>query len=142
MMEHGIWPAFNASLNATSAVLVLSGWWCIRSKRVAAHRIFMVGACLVTTAFFVSYLSYHARAGSVRFPGTGWSRPVYFTILISHTILAITIVPLVARSLYLAVRERFDAHRRIARWTLPLWLYVSVTGIIVYWMLYRVSWSI
>lgn len=140
MDQHVVWPAFNASLNATSAVLVLSGWCCIRAKRIAWHRFFMVGACLVTALFFVSYLTYHARVGSVRFLGTGWARQVYFTILISHTVLAITIVPLVLRSLYLAVKDRVDAHRRLARWTLPLWLYVSVTGIIVYWMLYRMSW--
>ncbi len=138
-MAIAAWPLFNASLNATSAVLVLAGFACIRAKRVAAHRLFMVGACLVTAVFFASYLAYHARVGSVRFAGTGWSRPVYFAILISHTVLAIVIVPLVLRTLFLAARERIDAHRRIAHWTLPLWLYVSVTGIVVYWMLYRLG---
>ena len=138
-MVHSVWPALNATLNATSAVLIVSGFLCIRAKKVGAHRAFMVAACLVTAAFFVSYLAYHAQVGSVRFAGTGWIRPVYFTVLISHTALAITIVPLVLRTLFLAARERFEAHKRLARWTFPLWLYVSVTGIVVYWMLYRLE---
>ena len=137
MTSHTFWPACNASLNAASAALLVAGLLCIRAKRVAAHRTLMVGACLVTAAFLISYLLYHARVGSVRFLGTGWARPAYFTILISHTILAIVIVPLVLRTLFLAARERFTEHKRLARWTFPLWLYVSVTGIVVYWMLYR-----
>lgn len=131
------WPAFNASLNATSALLIVSGFLSIRAKRVGAHRACMVAACLVTATFFVSYLLYHAQVGSVKFLGTGWVRPVYFVVLISHTTLAIVIVPLVLRTLFLAARERFDEHKRLARWTFPLWLYVSVTGIVVYGMLYR-----
>ena len=131
-------PALNATLNATSALLLMAGYLCIRAGNTAAHMRCMLAACGVSIAFFASYLTYHAHVGSVRFAGTGWVRPVYFSILISHTILAIAIVPLVARTLFLATRQRFDEHRAIARWTLPLWLYVSVTGVIVYGMLYHV----
>mgnify|MGYP001608794577 CR=1 FL=1 len=133
----GTWPALNASLNATSALLLMLGFASIRRGRTIAHAAFMCGACLVSLAFLVSYLAYHARVGSVRFPGTGWVRPVYFAILLSHTVLAVVIIPLVARTLALAFQKRLDAHRALARWTLPLWLYVSVTGVIVYLMLYR-----
>ena len=131
------WPGINASLNATSGALIVAGWLCIRAKRITAHRTCMLSACTVTALFFVSYLSYHAQVGSVRFRGAGWTRPVYFSILISHTVLAITIVPLIIRTVWLAATQRFVQHKRLARWTLPLWLYVSVTGIVVYWMLYR-----
>ena len=130
-------PTLNAALNATSAALLIAGFCCIRAKRVVAHAGLMIGACCSSTLFLTSYLIYHAQVGSVRFHGTGWIRPVYFTLLISHTILAIAIVPLAARTVFLAGRRRFEAHRRIARWTLPLWLYVSVTGLVVYWMLYH-----
>ena len=135
-MNH-LWPAVNASLNATSAVLLALGFLLIRRRRTTAHAGFMLGACGVTIAFLVSYVLYHARVGSVRFHGTGWVRPAYFAILISHTVLAIAIVPLVVRTLILAAGKRFEAHRALARWTLPLWFYVSVTGVIVYWMLYH-----
>ena len=131
------WPAFNASLNATSAVLLMLGFASIRRGRPSEHAGFMLAAFGVSTVFLASYLAYHARVGSVRFPGTGWVRPVYFAILLSHTVLAVVIVPLVARTLILALQKRFDAHRALARWTFPLWLYVSVTGVIVYWMLYQ-----
>lgn len=97
----------------------------------------MLSAFFVSTLFLISYLVYHAQVGSVRFPGQGWVRPVYFSVLLSHTVLAVTIVPLALATLSRALRGRFDDHRRIARWTLPLWLYVSVTGVVVYWMLYR-----
>jgi len=126
----------NASLNAASAVLLLSGLVCIRAKRIAAHRACMLGACTVTALFFISYLLYHAQVGSVTFAGAGRIRTVYLAILVSHTILAITIVPLVLRTLFLAARKRFSEHRAIARWTFPLWLYVGVSGLLVYWMLY------
>ena len=99
----------------------------------------MSAALLVSSVFLASYLGYHARVGSVRFQGTGGMRWAYFALLISHTVLAAAIVPLALRTLYLAARGRFEAHRRIARWTLPLWLYVSVTGVVVYWMLYRME---
>jgi len=134
-------PALNAALNATSAVLLVAGYRCIRSGRIGAHVGCMVGACVVSSLFLVSYLVYHARAGSVRFLGAGWVRPVYFAVLFSHTALAIVIVPLVLRTLLLAARRRFAEHRAIARWTLPLWLYVSVTGVVVYWMLYHSPWA-
>lgn len=94
-------------------------------------------AVAASTAFLVSYLYYHAQVGSVPFQGQGWVRPVYFTILLTHTVLAVTIVPLVLITLTRALREQFDRHRRIARWTFPLWLYVSVTGVVIYWMLYH-----
>lgn len=135
-MTHA-WPAVNASLNAASAVLLTLGFVAIKRGRMQVHAGFMLAACGVSVAFFVSYLLYHARVGSVRFSGGGWVRPVYFAILISHTILAVTIVPLVVRTLVLAARRRFDAHRALARWTLPLWFYVSVSGVVVYWMLYQ-----
>ena len=131
------WPALNASLNATSGVLITAGFLFIRSKKIVAHRVCMTTACCVTTLFFVSYLSYHAQVGSVHFRGTGWIRRAYFALLISHTTLAVTIVPLIIRTVWLASKERIEAHRRLARITFPLWLYVSVTGIVVYWMLYR-----
>ena len=130
-------PHLNAILNASSAVLLLSGWRYILRRRVAAHRACMVAACVVSLAFFASYLTYHAHVGSKHFQGQGWIRPVYFAILISHTVLALVIVPLVARTLFLAVRSRLAEHRAFARRTLPLWLYVSVTGVIVYLMLYH-----
>ena len=136
-MASTAWPALNAGLNATSALLVTAGFACIRAHRVKAHRRCMTAACAVSLCFFVSYLLYHARVGSVPFRGAGWSRSVYVAILISHTVLAIVIAPLVMRTLWLAVRERIAQHRRLARWTLPLWLYVSVSGVVVYWMLYR-----
>ena len=135
------WPAFNASLNGTSAVLLLLGFANIRRGRPRAHAGFMLAAFGVSAAFLASYLAYHARVGSVRFPGTGWVRRAYFTMLITHTILAIVIAPLAIRTLFLAGHKRFAEHTALARWTLPLWLYVSVTGVLVYWMLYRVSWS-
>ena len=136
-METAALPALNASLNATSALLLLSGFAAIRAQRTSLHAACMLGACAVSVAFLTSYLIYHARVGSVRFLGTGWMRPVYFTILVTHTFLAVAIVPLIARTLYLALRRRFDRHRTIARRTLPLWLYVCISGIVVYWMLYQ-----
>ena len=134
-------PALNAVLNATSAVLLLLGFLSIRGKRITAHVICMLAACAVSVLFLASYLVYHLRVGSVRFAGTGWIRPVYFTILITHTLLAVAIVPMVLRTLWLASRRRFPDHVAIARWTLPLWFYVSVTGVLVYWMLYRSPWA-
>jgi protein SCO1 len=133
---YGWLPDLNASLNALSFVFLASGYLFIRGKRVSAHRACMLSACLTSLVFLVSYLTYHSKVGSVRFPGQGWARPAYFAILISHTVLAATIVPLALVTLRRAFREDFTAHRRIARWTLPLWAYVSVTGVIVYVMLY------
>jgi len=134
-------PALNATLNATSALLLLAGYRCIRAGRIAAHTGFMLGACGVSSLFLASYLYYHLHVGSVRFAGTGWIRPVYFALLISHTVLAVVIVPLILRTLVLAARQRLAEHRAIARWTLPLWLYVSVTGVAVYWTLYHSPWN-
>ncbi|HEX6718267.1 MAG TPA: DUF420 domain-containing protein [Pyrinomonadaceae bacterium] len=131
-------PHLNACLNGTSAVLLFSGYTFIRSRNVVAHRACQVAALVVSLLFLVSYIVYHYNHGATRFQGTGLVRPIYFTILISHTILAIAIVPLVALTFYRALRQDFMRHRRIARITLPLWLYVSITGVIVYLMLYQI----
>lgn len=132
-------PAVNATLNATAAVLLAAGYLFIRRRRWRAHRACMVAALAVSLAFFVSYLTYHAQVGSVAFQGTGAIRTVYFTILISHVILAATVPFLATITVVRALRRRFDRHKQIARWTLPIWLYVSVTGVVVYWMLYRLE---
>jgi uncharacterized membrane protein YozB (DUF420 family) len=131
-------PHLNACLNGTSAVLLFSGYSFIRSGNVVAHRTCQVSALVVSILFLASYLTYHYHHGATRFQGTGLARPIYFTILISHTILAVVIVPLVALTFYRALRQDFARHRRIARITLPLWLYVSITGVIVYLMLYQI----
>jgi uncharacterized membrane protein YozB (DUF420 family) len=138
MPDYSIFPAINATLNGTSAVLLVSAHRMIKRGRMATHRALMLTAVGTSTLFLISYLYYHAHVGSVRFQGHGWSRPVYFSILISHTILAATIVPLVIVTLSRALRERFDRHREIARWTYPIWLYVSVTGVVIYLMLYQI----
>lgn len=130
-------PALNAALNGTSAVLLAAGYGFIRAGRRSAHRNCMLAAFVSSSLFLVSYLVYHAQVGSVPFGGRGILRTVYFTILLSHTLLAVAIVPLVLLTLWRALGERFPAHRRIARVTLPLWAYVSVTGVVIYWMLYR-----
>lgn len=132
-----MFPALNATLNASSAVLLLIGRWFIRRGKMAIHRAFMIAALVTSTIFLVCYLYYHAHVGSIHFQGQGWSRPLYFTILVSHTILAAVVVPMVVITLSRALRERFDRHRAIARWTFPVWMYVSVTGVIVYIMLYH-----
>lgn len=129
-------PAVNALLNATSALLLLGGYLCIRQRYIAGHKACMLSAFCASTLFLISYLTYHYQVGSVAFQGTGPIRTVYFAILISHTSLAVVIVPLALITLTRALRARFARHVRIARWTLPLWLYVSVTGVVVYWMLY------
>jgi putative membrane protein len=131
-------PHLNAVLNTTSALLLLAGFRFIRLGRIQAHRNCQVTAVITSTLFLISYLTYHYYHGSTRFAGQGLARPLYFTILISHTILAVAIVPLIVITLYRAARGNFDRHRRIARWTLPLWLYVSVTGVVVYLMLYHI----
>src|SRR5882724_11443025 len=130
-------PALNATLNLISAVLLGTGYWFIKNRNIRAHKACMVGALITSTVFLTSYLIYHYEVGNVLFTKQGWIRPVYFFILITHVTLAIVILPLVLRTAYLAFRERFDKHVRIARWTFPLWMYVSVTGVIVYFMLYR-----
>lgn len=130
-------PALNAVLNAASALLALTGFLLIRSGRREAHRRAMLAALLCSSLFLVSYLVYHAQVGSVRFAGQGPLRGVYFTVLISHTLLAVLVVPLVAVTLRHALGARFDRHRRVARVTLPIWAYVSATGVVVYFMLYH-----
>ncbi len=131
-------PHLNAILNATCALLLFSGYSFIRAGRVAAHRACQTAAVVVSIIFVVSYITYHYQHGTTRFAGVGLVRPIYFTILISHTMLAIAIVPLVGVTLYRALHADFVRHRRIARITLPLWLYVSITGVIVYLMLYQI----
>ena len=136
--QYAIYPVIDASLNGTSAVLLVIGRSFIKHGKMAAHRLVMLAALASSTLFLISYLYYHYHVGSVHFQGKGIWRPLYFTLLTSHTILAIVIVPMVIITLSRALRERFDKHRRIARWTFPLWLYVSVTGVMVYFMLYQI----
>jgi uncharacterized membrane protein YozB (DUF420 family) len=138
MTDLSIFPALNASLNGASAVLITIGRALIRRKKVSWHRACMIAAVVTSTLFLASYLYYHAHVGSVRFPGRGWARTAYFALLISHTVLAATVVPLVLVTLTAALRGRFESHRRIARWTYPIWLYVSVTGVLVYLVLYKI----
>ncbi len=130
-------PTLNALLNTASAILLVTGYRLIRQGRRDAHRNVMTAALIVSAAFLASYLLYHAQVGSVKFQKTGWIRPVYFSILISHTILAACVAPMALVTVWRAWKGRFDRHRRLARITLPLWLYVSVTGVLVYLMLYR-----
>ena len=131
-------PHLNALLNTTSALFLIAGYRFIRSGFIRAHRNCQIAALVTSTFFLISYLTYHYYHGDTRFLGQGIVRPFYFAILISHVILAIVIVPLISITVYRAARGDFVRHRRIARWTLPLWLYVSVTGVIVYLMLYRI----
>ena len=130
-------PALNATLNATCAVLLVIGWALIRRGRIRPHRAVMIAAVSTSALFLVSYLIYHAHVGSVRFTRTGAIRTVYFTVLLTHTVLAAAIVPMVLVTLSRGLSGRYDPHRRIARWTMPIWLYVSITGVIVYVMLYQ-----
>ncbi|MDE2927773.1 MAG: DUF420 domain-containing protein [Acidobacteriota bacterium] len=130
-------PALNAGLNALSGTLLGVGYAMIRRGRVRAHKAFMLAAVGVSTLFLVSYVIYHYHAGSTRFPGTGWIRTLYLSILVTHAVLAAAVIPLAAVTLVRAWREDFPSHRRIARWTLPIWFYVSVTGVIIYVMLYH-----
>jgi putative membrane protein len=130
-------PALNASLNALATVLLSAGWILIKQRNRDAHRLCMLGAFGVSTAFLTSYLIYHVNVGSVPFQKPGAIRVVYLTILFTHIVLAAAIVPMILMSLSRALNARFDKHRRIARWTMPLWLYVSVTGVVIYVMLYR-----
>jgi len=138
-----VFPAINATLNGTCAVLLLAGRWLIALKRRQQHRMVMIAAVITSALFLVCYLTYHtmlqlyANGAITRFQGTGLSRPIYFSILLSHTILAVVTVPLVLITLSRGLKERFDKHRAIARWTFPIWLYVSVTGVVIYFMLYH-----
>jgi uncharacterized membrane protein YozB (DUF420 family) len=130
-------PTLNAILNSISATLLVAGYFFIRRKNIKAHRASMISAFVTSTLFLISYLTYHYYHGSTKFQGQGAIRAVYFSILLTHTILAAAIVPMVFITFSRALKERFDRHRKIARWTLPLWLYVSVTGVVVYLMLYQ-----
>jgi uncharacterized membrane protein YozB (DUF420 family) len=130
-------PSFDAFFNALSAILMTTGYFFIRRRNIIAHRACMLGAVASSLLFLVGYLTYHAQAGTTRFQGTGLIRPIYFAVLISHTILAAAIVPLVIITLSRALRGKFSAHKKIARFTLPIWLYVSVTGVLVYFALYH-----
>jgi uncharacterized membrane protein YozB (DUF420 family) len=130
-------PALNAVLNATSAILLSAGYGFIRRRQITAHKRCMLTACATSALFLLSYLTYHYHIGSMPFRGQGWVRPLYFAILISHSVLAATVVPLVIVTLFRAWKADFRKHARLARWTLPIWLYVSVTGVIVYVMLYQ-----
>ncbi len=133
----GYLPSVNAALNGTSAILLSIGHHYIRRKRVVAHRACMLVACATSTVFLAGYLLLHSQVGMTRYTGQGWIRPLYFSILGSHTILAVCVVPLAVITLTLSLRGRFVQHARIARWTFPIWLYVSVTGVLVYFLLYR-----
>ena len=130
-------PALNASLNSCASILLVWGYTLIRRKRIVAHRRVMITAFAVSVAFLISYLVYHAQVGSVRFQKTGPIRTVYLTILLTHTVLAAVVPFLAGITLYRGLKGDYVKHRRIARWTLPIWLYVSVTGVVVYWMLYQ-----
>ena len=131
-------PHLNAFLNGTSAVLLITGYSFIRKRNVAAHRACQIAALVISLLFLASYLTYHYHHGATRFQGTGFVRTFYFTVLTTHTILAMVIVPLVFLTFYRAFRNEFGKHRRIAKVTLPIWLYVSITGVIVYLMLYQI----
>lgn len=137
MIPYSVLPHLNAFLNASCAVLLVSAYTLIRRGKKVGHHKLMISAFAVSLVFFASYLTYHARFGTTRFPHSGWIRAVYLSILLSHTLLAVAVVPLVVITLFFATRKRFSSHRRIARWTFPIWLYVSVTGIVVYVLLYH-----
>lgn len=130
-------PQINAGLNATSAFLLTLGYLFIRQKAITAHTVCMVSACVTSALFLISYITYHVQHGATRFPGQGAVRFLYFAILISHTVLAVVVLPLAVKTLYRALRGNFVKHVAVARITLPIWLYVSVTGVLVYWMLYH-----
>jgi len=130
-------PTVNAALNATAAILIAAGVYFIKRKNIPAHKACMVSALGVSSLFLTSYLTYHYNVGNIRFTKEGWIRNVYFPLLISHTILAALILPMVLRTAFLAFKGRFRNHVRIAKWTFPAWMYVSVTGVVVYLMLYH-----
>lgn len=136
-MDLSLFPPLNAGLNATSGFLILLGFILIKQKAWTAHAVCMCSAMLTSALFFASYIYYHFHHGTTPFPHYGWIRPVYFAILISHTVLAVTVPPLSIVTLSQALRGRFDRHVKIAKITFPIWLYVSVTGVVIYWMLYR-----
>ena len=135
-------PALNASLNAISGVLLVCGYVLIRARRIAQHRACMIAAFTTSSLFLISYVIYHAQVGSVHFPRYGFVRPIYFTILITHVTLAATVPPLAIVTLSRGLKAKYPQHRRIARWTFPIWLYVSVTGVLVYVLLYQPTWIV
>ena len=135
-------PAVNATLNATSGILLLIGYFLIRARRIELHRRFMIAAFTTSALFLICYVVYHAQVGSVPFPRHGFVRPLYFTILITHVVLAASVPPLAIVTLTRGLKGRYPAHRKIARWTFPIWLYVSVTGVLVYVLLYQPTWLI
>jgi uncharacterized membrane protein YozB (DUF420 family) len=133
-------PAINASLNALSGILLAIGWALIRTRRIEQHRACMIAAFVASSLFLVCYLVYHAQVGNVRFTRYGIVRPIYFTILITHVTLAAAVLPLAILTLSRGLKARYPQHRRIARWTFPIWMYVSVTGVLVYVLLYQPTW--
>ncbi|MCP3964664.1 MAG: DUF420 domain-containing protein [bacterium] len=138
-MELTDFPTLNAALNSLAAIFLVTGFVFIRKSNIRAHRFSMLAAFTCSLAFLACYLYYHSQVGSVRFQGTGAIRTVYFTVLLTHTVLAALVPFLAGVTLFRALRERFDKHRALARWTLPIWLYVSVTGVVIYWMLYHMT---
>jgi putative membrane protein len=130
-------PALNASLNALTAVFLGTGFVCIMTGRITAHRRLMSAALATSVVFLGCYLTYHYFYGSTKFTGTGWTRPLYFSVLLSHTILAVVMLPMILRTFYLSLHGRFEEHKKLARWTWPIWMYVSLTGVLVYAMLYQ-----
>lgn len=130
-------PTLNAILNFTAAVLIGAGFYFIKRKNIQSHKRCMVAALVVSAMFLTSYVIYHANVGSVPFRRQGWIRPVYFLILITHVVLAVAVLPMVLRTAFLGLRSRFPQHVRIAKWTFPIWMYVSITGVVVYLMLYE-----
>ena len=133
-------PAVNASLNALSGTLLVAGYTLMRLKRIELHRTFMIAAFAASSLFLICYVIYHAQVGSVPFPRQGFVRPLYFTILITHVVLAASVPPLAIITLTRGLKGRYPQHRRIARWTFPIWLYVSITGVLVYVLLYQPTW--
>ncbi len=133
-------PAVNASLNALSGILLITGYVLIRARRIQQHRACMIAAFAASSLFLISYVVYHVQVGSVRFTRQGFVRPLYYTILITHVTLAATVLPLAIITLSRGLKARYPEHRRIARWTLPVWMYVSVTGVLVYVLLYQPTW--
>lgn len=138
MIDISVLPAVNATLNTVAFVLLAIGYACIRKRRIAAHRRLMTSAFCVSILFLISYLTYRFAGEEKRFGGEGWIRPVYFLILITHVVLAATVPVLASWTLYLGLRGRWDKHRRLARWTFPIWVYVSITGVLVYLLLFQI----
>lgn len=136
-MTYSDLPLVNASLNTLTTVLLVTGYIQIKRGRQQAHGLFMAAAFVTSSLFLVCYLVHKFTVGPTRFTGEGWIRPVYFTLLLTHTVLAVVNLPLILRTIYLAVKGRYEEHRRLARWTFPVWMYVSVTGVLVYLFLYR-----